>query len=728
MKTAIPLLAAEIVAVAAFGLHGGALAQPAPAAAVKAEPHKPSSKDIIEVEVNGATDYDPRRDDTASKTVIRQDEILKYGDTNVFDVLKRAPGVTVIGESIRMRGLGNGYTQVLVNGERPPPGFNLQTVAPEQIERIEVVRAATAEFSTQAIAGTINIVLKKVVSKPQRDMRLGVGHSGLVKRASALGTLADRSGDLSYYLSVFLLRHDSSNPATFTEQLASGDGAVLQQRDSTIANESRLSLLGMEPRLNWKLANNGQLNWSASVGANRFDSDQAYRYGNQVGSFPAPNFVFRDGASENRSVYVSTNLNWVTQLAGGKLDTTLTATHSNGRADSDWASSTANRQRTLQRDTDSDTRSNSVRSNGKYTRTVFDDHALATGWEASRQRQSEDRQRVEGFTGSVPLIFDERFAPQVVQVAAFAQDEWNVTKQWSMYLGARWETIRTDSAVSGQPDTSSRNHVLSPIAQTLYKFPDKSGRQLRLALTRTFKAPTVGQLTARRNEADLNTRFTADSSGNPDLKPELATGVDATYEHFWAPGATFSATASTRHITDYIRTTLSQDSGGRWLYQPVNDGKADVRGLGLEVKFPSKLVWPAWPALDLRASVNRNWSQVQSVPGPDNRLDQQVPLTANLGVDYRQGAYTTGASLAFRSGGPARISAEQSTRLQARSDLDAYLLYKVSPTVQWRFTGKNLLARDGTMYSRYADRNGVSQNWRRSDSAREWSVNLELKL
>ena len=120
MKTAIPLLAAEIVAVAAFGLHGGALAQPAPTAAVKAEPHKPSSRDIIEVTVNGATDYDPRRDDTASKTVIRQDEILKYGDTNVFDVLKRAPGVTVIGESIRMRGLGNGYTQVLVNGERPP--------------------------------------------------------------------------------------------------------------------------------------------------------------------------------------------------------------------------------------------------------------------------------------------------------------------------------------------------------------------------------------------------------------------------------------------------------------------------------------------------------------------------------------------------------------------------------------------------------------------------------
>jgi outer membrane receptor for ferrienterochelin and colicins len=31
------------------------------------------------------------------------------------------------------------------------------------IERIEVLRAASAEFSTQSIAGTINIVLKKAV-------------------------------------------------------------------------------------------------------------------------------------------------------------------------------------------------------------------------------------------------------------------------------------------------------------------------------------------------------------------------------------------------------------------------------------------------------------------------------------------------------------------------------------------------------------------------------------
>lgn len=119
-------------------------------------------KPIAKVEIKGsADDYDPRRDDTASKTVILNAEIMKYGDTNVFDILKRAPGVTVIGNSIRMRGLGGNYTQILVNGERPPPGFSLDNLPPEQIEKIEVIRAGTAEHSMQAIAGTINIVLKK---------------------------------------------------------------------------------------------------------------------------------------------------------------------------------------------------------------------------------------------------------------------------------------------------------------------------------------------------------------------------------------------------------------------------------------------------------------------------------------------------------------------------------------------------------------------------------------
>ena len=81
-------------------------------------------------------------------------------------MLKRLPGVTIQGRpgrggAIRLRGLGSGYTQILLDGERVPPGFSLDSLAPDQIERIEILRAPTAETGARAIAGTINIITRE---------------------------------------------------------------------------------------------------------------------------------------------------------------------------------------------------------------------------------------------------------------------------------------------------------------------------------------------------------------------------------------------------------------------------------------------------------------------------------------------------------------------------------------------------------------------------------------
>jgi outer membrane receptor for ferrienterochelin and colicin len=101
---------------------------------------------VQQVAVHGSLSaYDPRRDDTASKIVVNHNDLVKYGDTKVLDVLKRVPGVTVSGNGgrgseVRMRGLGGGYTQILINGEKAPPGVTIDSLAPDRIERIEVVR------------------------------------------------------------------------------------------------------------------------------------------------------------------------------------------------------------------------------------------------------------------------------------------------------------------------------------------------------------------------------------------------------------------------------------------------------------------------------------------------------------------------------------------------------------------------------------------------------------
>lgn len=178
-----------------------------------------STMQTVEVKASAAK-YDPRRDDTASKIVLDAEEIRKYGDTNIYDVLKRAPGVTVTGGNVlRMRGLGAGYTQILVNGDRPPPGFSLDTLTPDQIERIEIVKAASAEYSMQAIAGTINIILRKLVVKPQRDARIAFNRTPQNRGMNLGGTWGERVGSLSYFLNGSAWAGSSEFTSTSADQM-----------------------------------------------------------------------------------------------------------------------------------------------------------------------------------------------------------------------------------------------------------------------------------------------------------------------------------------------------------------------------------------------------------------------------------------------------------------------------------------------------------------------------
>jgi outer membrane receptor protein involved in Fe transport len=694
---------------------------------------QPAAKAITKVEVKGAAgNYDPRRDDTASKTVMNAEEIRKYGDDNIFDVLKRAPGVTVSGKTLRMRGLGAGYTQVLVNGDRPPPGFDMDALTPDQIERIEIIRAASAEYSMQAIAGTINIVLKKVTSKAQHDLRLSGFRSQQSRNANAGLNLADKAGRLSYFVYAGLYGGDNENHTRGTGRFTLPTGETTQARETASDGGGSYRGVVLFPRLSWKEADGDELNLSGGLQSNRNGwSGRSYN-DNRVGSFGDPDYIENQYRSPGGMTMMQGEIGWIGRLAGGKLDLKVSAERNRNTSDSVNDMSTAGHARRLLRDWDSVTRGHRASLRGKYTRSLFDGHALAAGLDASVQESEQVRDRHDQLNDEAPTHIVETFEPKLTRLAGFVQDEWNIDKQLSLYLGARWEGVQTDSEAastdSGRLSTSSRNHVLSPVAQTLYKFPDNSGRQLRLALTRTYKAPTIDQLTARRYEAAVNTRFSADSGGNPELRPELANGIDLTYEHFLKEGAMFSASVSRRAISDTIRTTLDLDADGRWVYRPVNDGDALVRSLQLEAKAPGKLLAAALTGLDLRAAFGRNWSRVASVPGPGNRLDGQTTMSANFGVDYRKGDLTVGSSLAWQKGGWVRISEAQSQYQQTRRDLDAYLLYKFNPRYQLRLSANNILGQDNASDRIYNDVAGMSRETSFTPQSVRVGVNLEAKL
>ena len=79
---------------------------------------------LQKVTVNGSkqSDIDLRRNSIAGKIIVGREELDRDGDFTVGEILKRLPGVTTGGRpgrggDVRMRGMGGGYTQILVNGD-----------------------------------------------------------------------------------------------------------------------------------------------------------------------------------------------------------------------------------------------------------------------------------------------------------------------------------------------------------------------------------------------------------------------------------------------------------------------------------------------------------------------------------------------------------------------------------------------------------------------------------
>jgi outer membrane receptor for ferrienterochelin and colicins len=647
------------------------------------------------VEIRSAA-YDPRRDDTGAKIVVTQEEIIKYGDTMVSDVLRRQPGITVNGApgrggEIRMRGLGSGYTLILLNGERTPAGFSIDSLAPGVIERIEILRAASAELSNEAIAGTINIILKRSASKLHREFKpaIGGGDGYLMPGFNLL--LSDRTEKLSYSVAVNGIYNKIRRSDPAFEYGTDASGTPFLERRTSNRYDSIFRGLFLVPRVTWILNPADTLSLQALINLTRFSQDSRLRTTTSLG--PAPLYPDSDDAIVDRGDMARPELNWIHSFDGGaKLDTKVSVTVSNNDSALDQEGFASGSAPALNRRVDIGARERGVAWTGKYLSPASKGHVMSTGWDVNMNRRTEDRSQRDTTVLSDDFATEDSMA-KVSRLALYVQDEWTVSPQYALYMGARWEGIRIQSEAYASDEVTNTSRIWSPVLQMLYKVPDTKSNQLRVALTRTYKAPAVSNLTPRRLVSLNNSPTEPDRIGNPELRPELALGIDASYQHYWDEKSMLSISVSTRKIENYTRTALFLDDG-RWVGTPVNDGDARTHSVELETKFPLRSFWNAGPALDLRASVSRNWSRVETVPGPDNRIDQQTPLSAVIGVDYRAGVLGVGTTYTFKNGGFVRIADNLGAYQTVRRDLDAYLTWRLGPKDQLRFSVSNILQQD----------------------------------
>jgi len=368
--------------------------------------------------------------------------------------------------------------------------------------------------------------------------------------------------------------------------------------------------------------------------------------------------------------------------------------------------------RTLLQTTVNDITDRSWNVAGKIARRWGETHGFSTGLEQEEVRREENPLTI---VNGVPQLagFGSQFDVSTRRRAAWMQDEWDPNPNWSTSLGVRWEEILTKSQDETSP-VSNRSRVVNPLAHMVWRFDAPRRDQLRLSLTQSYRAPSTQNLVARPrlNAQDPvpgpNEPTSADFAGNPDLKPEVANGLEFAFERYLKQNGVVSVNLFTRRIKDVIRSvtaleTVSWAPVPRWVTRPQNFGRARTSG----VEFDTKFVLTEWvegaPAVNVRANVSVFRSSVDDVPGPDNRLASQPDMTANLGADYRlRGTpFAVGASLNWTPGYDTRVTEEQRDSTGRKAVYDLYLLWHVDSATRVRFTLAGVVPRDATTRTAY---------------------------
>mgnify|MGYP000486167286 FL=1 len=368
--------------------------------------------------------------------------------------------------------------------------------------------------------------------------------------------------------------------------------------------------------------------------------------------------------------------------------------------------------------------------NGKLTQVVAKSHQLVSGIELEGVRRNEEANaEVTDDAGNIRA--------RTQRWAIYTQDEWNINPQWSAHAGIRYESILTEGN-NEEGQKSNQSNVLTPLFHAVWKPVPQSRDQVRMSLTKSYKTPTLNDLVGKTSlSRETNSPTRTDRISNPGLKPELAVGIDLAVERYLSGGGVLSANIFRRNISDLIRNvtterydTLWAPGQRRYVSSPTNVGDAITQGLELEAKFALNQVWTDALPVDVRRNLSFFNSKVLDVLGPNNRLDQQPKMTANLGADYRVRAVplSLGGNVNINPDYTTRRSLQQWSYQGTKRVVDVYGVWKFSPVSALRVSVSNLVPQDYLTGSTFIG-NGISETV--NNTTRNWQnvqLRLELKI
>jgi outer membrane receptor protein involved in Fe transport len=719
-KTALFALAALAPLTLAAGASTTAWAAEADAPiATAAETPATASELVVQAQIA----YRNRTDQAAPVLNYNLDYFQRFEPLTAGDALKRVPSVAFLSDvlesdGVRLRGLDPAYTQILINGEKVPgagsgsgafgsgadSAFFVDRIPAELIERIEIVRSASANRSGDAVAGAINIVLRDAYALDGGFVRAGaLMFDDKRIRETVGGVWGGQVGPGRLLVGANLQgRRNPKNKLSlrYGEPGAPIDNSELQ---TDVRNGTDYSF---NASYQTPLAG-GDLDLSGFyVHTDRYQNEDSIEYNKDIRD-NAHLSTLNDNDVDIEQDSYSFNGKYSHDMFGGATSVKLGYASFKDKEAEFEDETEYLRDATPYPDGDRITRDKS-RTNledTEFSAKLEHKRDLSEGVRLQFGVQYEKKQRdllvteVPRNRYSLPSANPPAFGPYAAidgGDAAFEQtrldpyvmlDGKSGALKWE--AGLRYETTDVTLRDRTVPSTTDIDYtVLLPSASLRYSLT--ADDQLYVSGARTLRRPSFDYLSPALLTAELGDN---DFIGNPRLKPETAWGLDAGYERRMGKQGVAGVNVFYRKVKDLIELTNTGDEGdegpGTFVYSARNTGDGKVWGIEFDLSTPLTVIGLENTGVFL----NYSWldSDVNDEFG-SRKFNSQSDYVLNIG--FIQDLPTWGASFGatYRKQGEAysRVVGEEVTTTYG-GDLEIFLEKRIGKDLTIRLTGSNLL-------------------------------------
>ena len=228
------------------------------------------------------------------KNVVSRDQMEKFPDQNVADVLQRLPGVALEsdhgeGRYVQIRGAEASLNTTTINGVKVPSPedvrkISLDIIPSYSLGSVEVTKAITPDMDADAIGGHVNLITKNAFDYDGQFMEAKVagGHRPLYGKSGSMGAFTYGNqfmdGNLGLIVSgsyefndmktdnIELEWNDKYESVSDVVDSEEDETYVIDETDGVIINDMQLKnyslsreRVGVTTSLDYKLANNSKL-------------------------------------------------------------------------------------------------------------------------------------------------------------------------------------------------------------------------------------------------------------------------------------------------------------------------------------------------------------------------------------------------------------------------------------------------------------------------------------